>query len=70
MIAFLSVVIGGTLLIPACGVSAMVFGIIGLIIGIMLIGKEPQSAKLIIAFSAIAIVVTVIILFMFLVVFD
>lgn len=69
LMAFISVMIGGMLLIPACGISAVIFGVIGLIIGITLIGKEPQQAKLIIAFSAIAIVTTLIIVFMFLVVF-
>jgi hypothetical protein len=52
--------IGGMLFQPACGVSAIVCGIIGLIIGIMLIGKQPQQAKMIIAFSAIALVATLI----------
>jgi len=68
--AFISVMIGAMVLDPVCGVSAVVMGIIGLIIGIMLIGKQPAQAKMIIVFSSMAIVTTLIIVIMFLAILD
>jgi hypothetical protein len=62
--AFISMMIGAMLFQPVCGVSAVVCGIIGLIIGLSLIGKQPQQAKMIISFSAIALVTTLIIVIM------
>jgi hypothetical protein len=63
--AFISMMLGAMALQPVCGVSAVVCGIIGIIIGIMLIGRQPNQAKMIIGFSAIALVATLIIVIMF-----
>jgi len=68
--AFISMILGAMSFQPICGVGAVVCGIIGIIIGIMLIGRQPQQAKAIIGLSTIAIVTTLIIVIMVLAILD
>ena len=68
--ALVCILLGVNLLLPACGGFALVFSIIGLILGIMMIGKEPQAAKAVIGFNATMLITVVIIVIIMVSIFD
>lgn len=65
LMAFISMIIGSMILSPVCGVSVVVCAIIAIIIGAMVWRTHPAQAKMMISFSVISIVATVIIVVMF-----